>query len=57
MYDNTCKYLAETAPAAFVRWLLNTEPENIEILKTELISESLEADALILIQGAGLILH
>ncbi|HLO51495.1 MAG TPA: Rpn family recombination-promoting nuclease/putative transposase [Kamptonema sp.] len=57
MYDNTCKYLAEKSPASFVRWLLNTEPENITVLKTEILPEPIEADALVLLQTANQILH
>ncbi|MDB9513326.1 DUF4351 domain-containing protein [Kamptonema animale CS-326] len=57
MYDNTCKYLAEKSPASFVRWLLNTEPENIRVLKTEIIPEPIEADALVLLQTDNQILH
>lgn len=57
MYDNTCKYLAEKSPASFVRWLLNTEPENIQVLKTEIIPEPIEADALVLLQTDNQILH
>lgn len=57
MYDNACKYLAETFPAEFVRWLLSLETENINIIKTELIPEPIRADALILLQIAEKILH
>jgi predicted transposase YdaD len=56
-YDNTCKYLAESSPASFVRWLLSTEPETVEVLKTELSSEPLRADSLVLLQISTQILH
>lgn len=56
-YDNTCKYLAERDPASFVRWLLNAESDNIEVLKTELSAEPIEADALVLLRVANRILH
>jgi predicted transposase/invertase (TIGR01784 family) len=56
-YDNTCKYLAESSPASFVRWLLKTEPERVEVLKTELSSEPLRADSLVLLQVSAQILH
>jgi predicted transposase/invertase (TIGR01784 family) len=56
-YDNTCKYLAESSPASFVRWLLNMEPERVEVLKTELSSEPLRADSLVLLQVSAQILH
>ncbi len=35
-YDNTCKYLAEQYPAEFVSWLLAVQPQDIQVLKTEL---------------------
>lgn len=56
-YDNTCKYLAEREPASFVRWLLNIEPSTIEVLKTELSAEPIEADALVLLQFNRRVLH
>ena len=49
-YDNTCKYLAETYATSFIRWLLDEEPENVSILKTEIIPEPIRADALILVK-------
>ena len=55
--DNTCKYLVEQYPAAFVRWLLSTEPVNIQVLKTELSLEPIRADSLTLLQTANQILH
>jgi predicted transposase/invertase (TIGR01784 family) len=56
-YDNTCKYLAQRDPLSFVRWLLNIEPTTIELLKTELSMEPIEADALMLLQIDQRILH
>lgn len=38
-YDNLCKILAEQYPRDFIRWLLTQEPQQIEILKTELSIE------------------
>lgn len=35
-YDNACKYLSEQYPSEFVRWLLAREPQQVEVLKTEL---------------------
>lgn len=55
--DNICKYLTEKYPAQFVRWLLNKEPENIQVLKTELSVEPIRADSLILLQIDEQILH
>ena len=57
-YDNTCKYLAEKFPAAFVNWLLpNDRSGNIKILKTELIQEPIRADSLVFLQTNNQILH
>ncbi|MDF0553481.1 Rpn family recombination-promoting nuclease/putative transposase [Kamptonema sp. UHCC 0994] len=57
-YDNTCKYLAEKFPAAFVHWLLPIdEPTNVQVLKTELIQEPIRADSLVFLQTDNQILH
>ncbi|MCC3591682.1 Rpn family recombination-promoting nuclease/putative transposase [Microcoleus sp. PH2017_28_MFU_U_A] len=57
-YDNTCKYLAEKFPAAFVSWLLPIdEPTDIQVLKTELIQEPIRADSLVFLQTDNQILH
>ncbi|MCC3510827.1 MAG: Rpn family recombination-promoting nuclease/putative transposase [Microcoleus sp. PH2017_17_BER_D_A] len=57
-YDNTCKYLAEKFPAAFVRWLLPIdEPTDVQVLKTELIQEPIRADSLVFLQTDRQILH
>ncbi|GAB1542086.1 DUF4351 domain-containing protein [Scytonema sp. NUACC21] len=56
-YDNVCKYLAEQYPAEFVRWLLGIEPQEINILKTELSLEPIRADSVIFLQTANQILH
>ncbi|MEA5565909.1 DUF4351 domain-containing protein [Anabaena sp. UHCC 0399] len=56
-YDNTCKYLAETYPADFARWLLASETTDIEVLKTELTLEPIRADSVTFLQIANQILH
>jgi len=57
-YDNTCKYLAEKFPAAFVQWLLPLDrPTTIQVLKTELIQEPIRADSLAFLQADNQILH
>ncbi len=56
-YDNTCKYLAETYPADFARWLLASETTDIEVLKTELTLEPIRADSVTFLQIASQILH
>ncbi len=56
-YDNACKYLAEEYPRDFMRWLLGVEPQNIEVLKTELTLEPIRADSVIFLQTENEILH
>jgi predicted transposase YdaD len=64
-YDNLCKYLAETYPAAFVRWLARHYPElphdmeatEVEVLKTELPVEPIRADFVTFIRAADVLLH
>jgi len=56
-YDNACKYLAETYPREFARWLLASEPPEIRVLKTELTLEPIRADALSFLRAANRILH
>lgn len=55
-FDNICKYLATEYPASFVRWLLNYEPNDTQILPTELKLDPVRADTLILLQS-NQILH
>lgn len=56
-YDNLCKILAENYPLDFARWLLNQEPQKIEILKTELSIEPIRADSVTFLQTENRILH
>ncbi|NEN99146.1 MAG: Rpn family recombination-promoting nuclease/putative transposase [Moorea sp. SIO3I7] len=56
-YDNICKYLAEEYPSEFFQWLLGKEPQDIQVLKTELSAEPIQADALSLLQSTNQILH
>lgn len=56
-FDNVCKYLATEYPASFVRWLLNIDENNIQILPTELKLDPIRADTLILLQTSDRILH
>ncbi|NEO22494.1 MULTISPECIES: DUF4351 domain-containing protein [unclassified Moorena] len=56
-YDNICKYLAEEYPSEFFHWLLGEEPRDIQVLKTELSSEPIQADALTVLQSTNQILH
>jgi predicted transposase/invertase (TIGR01784 family) len=56
-YDNTCKYLAETYPAEFARWLLGSDTTDVQVLKTELNLEPIRADSVIFLRVANKILH
>ncbi|OUL19997.1 hypothetical protein BV378_31105 [Nostoc sp. RF31YmG] len=56
-YDNTCKYLAETYPADFAKWLLASETSDIQVLKTELNLEPIRADSVTFLQISSQILH
>jgi predicted transposase YdaD len=56
-YDNLCKVLAEKYPRDFARWLLNQEPQEIEILKAELSIEPIRADSVTFIKTNNRILH
>lgn len=56
-YDNLCKVLAEKYPRDFIRWLLNQEPHQIKILKTELSIEPIRADSVTFLQTENRILH
>ncbi|WP_424097298.1 Rpn family recombination-promoting nuclease/putative transposase [Moorena producens] len=56
-YDNICKYLAEQYPSEFFQWILGEEPDDIQVLKSELSTEPIQADALSLLQSTNQILH
>lgn len=56
-YDNVCKYLVEWFPESFVRWLLGSPVPLIQLQPTELSSEPIRADSLILLRAQNLILH
>ncbi len=56
-FDNTCKYLAEQYPQAYVNWLLPTATEVVEVLKTELSIEPIRADAVTFLKTAKQVVH
>ncbi|WP_414619973.1 Rpn family recombination-promoting nuclease/putative transposase [Calothrix sp. CCY 0018] len=56
-YDNTCKYLAETYPTEFAKWLLSTDTSDMQVLKTELNLEPIRADSVTFLKNANQILH
>jgi predicted transposase/invertase (TIGR01784 family) len=56
-YDNICKRLAETYPRDFASWLMGQPAAEVEVRKTELSSEPIRADSLILLQLLDTLLH
>jgi predicted transposase/invertase (TIGR01784 family) len=57
MYDNTCKFLAETFPSDFASWLLGEFIDLTQLSPSELSLEPIRADALILLASDEIILH
>lgn len=57
MFDNICKFLAETFSTDFAIWLLGESIELTELSPTELSLEPIRADALILRQSEEVVLH
>ena len=57
MFDNICKFLAENFSRDFASWILG-EPKGLTSLSpTELSTEPIRADALILLQSSEVVLH
>ena len=57
MFDNICKFLAETFSADFATWLLGESIELTQLSPSELSLEPIRADALILLQSDEVVLH
>jgi predicted transposase/invertase (TIGR01784 family) len=57
MFDNVCKFLAETYSVDFATWLLGQPTTFTQLSPTELSIEPIRADALILLQSEELVLH
>ncbi|MEH2240483.1 Rpn family recombination-promoting nuclease/putative transposase [Nostoc sp.] len=57
MFDNVCKFLAESFSADFARWLLGEPITLTELSPSELSLEPIRADALILLQSDEVVLH
>jgi predicted transposase/invertase (TIGR01784 family) len=57
MYDNICKFLAETFPDDLATWLLGKPVKLTELSPQELSLEPIRADSLILQQSDELVLH
>jgi predicted transposase/invertase (TIGR01784 family) len=57
MFDNTCKFLAETFPTDFASWILGEPILLTELKPSELSTEPIRADSLIFLTSADIILH
>jgi predicted transposase/invertase (TIGR01784 family) len=57
MFDNTCKFLAESFPADFATWLLGEPIILTKLSPTELSLEPIRADSLILLASDEVVLH
>jgi predicted transposase/invertase (TIGR01784 family) len=57
MFDNVCKFLAESFSTDFASWLLGEAVTLTELSPSELSLEPIRADALILLQSDQLVLH
>jgi predicted transposase YdaD len=57
MFDNVCKFMAETRSSDFATWLLGEPITFTELKPSELSLEPIRADALILLQSEQLVLH
>jgi predicted transposase/invertase (TIGR01784 family) len=57
MFDNICKFLAETFSTDFATWLLGQPVMLTELSPSELSLEPIRADALILLQSDEVVLH
>jgi predicted transposase/invertase (TIGR01784 family) len=57
MFDNVCKFMAETRSSDFATWLLGEPISLTELKPSELSLEPIRADALILLQSERLVLH
>ena len=57
MFDNVCKFLAETFSADFAQWLLGEPISLTQLSPRELSLEPIRADALILLQSESMVLQ
>ena len=55
--DNICKYLSEQYPERFATWLLGQPSVSVDVIKTELIVESIRADFVAVLRPQQRILH
>ncbi|MFM7578137.1 MAG: Rpn family recombination-promoting nuclease/putative transposase, partial [Microcystaceae cyanobacterium] len=57
MFDNICKFLAETFPTDYATWLLGEPIPLTKLEPQELSLEPLRADSVIFLQAPNLVLH
>jgi predicted transposase/invertase (TIGR01784 family) len=57
MFDNTCKFLAESFSEDFASWLLGEPITMTQLSPSELSLETIRADALILLNSDDFVLH
>lgn len=57
MFDNVCRFLAESFSADFATWLLGESITLTQLSPSELSLEPIRADALILLQSDEIVLH
>lgn len=57
MFDNVCKFLAESYSSDFATWLLGEQITLTQLAPSELLLEPIRADSLILLQSDELVLH
>ena len=57
MFDNICKFLAETYSTDIATWLLGEPIQLTQVQPQELAVEPIRADSLILLEAEGLLLH
>ena len=57
MYDNTCKFIAETFTTDIVTWLLGQPIALTRLEPSELSVESIRADSLVLLQSQSILFH
>lgn len=57
MFDNVCKFLAESFSTDFATWLLGSPIKLTELSPSELFLEPIRADALIMLRSEEIVLH
>jgi predicted transposase/invertase (TIGR01784 family) len=57
LFDNICKFIAETYSTDIATWLLGEAIQLTQVQPQELSLEPIRADSLILLEAEGLLLH